>query len=211
MEKLKCKVVMLTNDELIKKGHLIFDQIYPHKASCDHQEVGSFCKNAHLYFVSDREIKEGDWFLSDDRLTIYTPAEYKVQKCIKIQNGWIYRHISQPDESYNPDWSFKIEITTDSTLGLPLIPQSFVEKYVAKQGGIEYVMINILQSPDRTEYIIQIRSDNTVICSAVKDAWNREEVKALLLQAYNRGEEDGSDDSTGWNTGTIEEWIEQQL
>ena len=96
----------------------------------------------HLYIISDDEIKEGDWFLSDSRGTKQEPPKYRVEQCIKFENGWIFGHIEGMEVGHNPDWSKQIIATTDSSLWRPshkyasdviLLPQpsqQFIEKYV---------------------------------------------------------------------------------
>lgn len=70
----------------------------------------------HLYFISDIEIKEGDWVLEKET--------GKVTKIVHTAGVTKYGK--------------KIEATTDPLLGLPFIPQSFIDEYVKAQGEIEY-------------------------------------------------------------------------
>ena len=106
----------------------------------------------NLYFISEREIKARDYVMLPDR------------KGVKFMN---YSDIL----NYLESESFatkKIEASTDPYLNLPLIPQSFIEKYVEKQGKIDEVMIELC---DRLLYDtphvsgIKVRPDNTVIVS----------------------------------------------
>ncbi len=86
------------------------------------------------------------------------------------------------------DGLYKIEATTDPSLELPLIPQSFITKFVELQGKIDEVMIDMINIPNfkvmEYSYKPKLRSDNTVIVSKVKDTWTRDEVVALI-QKYN--------------------------
>jgi hypothetical protein len=111
MEKLKCKVVTLhySRQEYIpsESGNGYFGVSFPQ----------------HIYFISNRKIKEGDHI------------HFNVGCAAGI------RQVDKED--CNDDCCFKIEATTDPSLNLPLIPQSFIEKYVEKQGKIDEVMIDI--------------------------------------------------------------------
>ena len=73
-----------------------------------------------LYFVSDREIKEGDY--------------YRRFKSTTITN--------KPTGHSGCDCKL-IEATTDASLNLPLIPESFIEAYIAKQGDISECEIEL--------------------------------------------------------------------
>ena len=96
----------------------------------------------HLYIISDDEIKEGDWFLSDSRGTKQEPPKYRVEQCIKVENGWIFGHIEGMEVGHNPDWSKQIIATTEASLEivskginpvyeqLPQPSQQFIEKYI---------------------------------------------------------------------------------
>lgn len=92
--------------------------------------IGNDYGNHHLYLTSSEEIKEGDWFLSDDRNHISETPKYRVEQCIAIENGWIYGSIDKMGQGHNPDWSKKIVATTDKSLRLPEIPESFIQAYI---------------------------------------------------------------------------------
>lgn len=108
----------------------------------DHEQA----EYQHLYFVSDAEIKEGDWVLWRDCLC-------KVVEILEHNN---FRII---ENGYNEPWSVhkseikKIEATTDESLSLIYnknkgfsnniteIPQSFIQEYVASNGTIKEVTV----------------------------------------------------------------------
>lgn len=156
--KLKCKVVMLPTEKAVN--------LYKHKdkglmllAPLKHEINCYNGSNQHLYFTSDREISVGDLSLWKSEIVRATSSLLTVGQ--------------------------RIEATTDPTLELPLIPQSFIEKFVEKQGEIKEVMVEmcdraLYDSPHVTG--ISVRKDHTVICSPVKDTWTREEVEELFLQ-----------------------------
>lgn len=94
----------------------------------------------HLYLVSDREIKEGDYYFNQDRITLNT--------------------IEAKD--LPPYWK-KVEASTDTSLGLPGIPKEWIEKdYVAKQGKIDKVYISIYDY-ENVAGIVEVDMENQVI------------------------------------------------
>lgn len=123
----------------------------------------------HLYLVLDREIKEGDYYI--DTLA-------KHQKVWKMYPEGI-------DLSLNE--MRRIEATTDKSLGLPLIPQSFIEEYVSKQGKINKVYIELenafehLSPNDSPIWQVKLDKEDEVIILPVKDSWNREELANAFL------------------------------
>lgn len=120
-------------------------------------------KVQHLYLVSDGEIKKYEWFYASDRRSIY-------------KNEW--DNASALKEEF--PFYHKIEASTDTLLGLPLIPQSFVEKYASKQGKIEkaHVLIGLNHKP------IKKIDTNEVTILPIKDSWNREELKTITKEAF---------------------------
>ena len=59
----------------------------------------------HLYITSDEEIKEGDWFVTDDRLRKDENNGISIWilfKCTSIYNGWIEGN-NDKDQGYNPN------------------------------------------------------------------------------------------------------------
>lgn len=152
----------------------------------------------HLYLVSDMEIKEGDWCYHRSH------EPYTVGKASKQT----IMH-----------WGCKkIEATTDKSLGLPLIPQSFIEEYVQKQRNIGKVYISFEESyqiPDcydeqqwREESVEEKRKyiRKEVIILPVKDSWNREDMK----QAYNAGLIEGNrGENKDYIPWEFDEWFDK--
>lgn len=118
----------------------------------------------HLYIITNDEIKEGDYFYADE---YHTPEKaYNMES--PLVNGFIQDHCK------------KIIASTDYTLGLPLIPEGFVKKYVELQGKIDKVMVEywdyIKEDEDWDDNIgaishdihivkLKTRRDNTIIIS----------------------------------------------
>jgi hypothetical protein len=47
----------------------------------------------HIYITNDETIKEGDWFLDDDRLSKFSnngKPIWVLRQCTHIRNGWIF-------------------------------------------------------------------------------------------------------------------------
>lgn len=146
----------------------------------------------HLYFISDRDIKEGDYFLSDY-------GSFVLRNC---EGGYSEYPSSLKDNK-------KIEATSDPSMNISLIPQSFVEKFVESQGEIKEVMIetillhNLRGGEPEFETVVNTRKDNTVIIHKIKDSWTREEVIELIKRNTERL-------TNQWLSNDIE-WIEQNL
>lgn len=87
----------------------------------------------HLHFTSNEEIKEGDKFIWKSQMygntEIYTFKE-DIGYGIRIAEGYIVNHSGNFG---------KVIATTDKSLNLPLIPQSFIEEYVKNKGEIKEV------------------------------------------------------------------------
>jgi len=97
----------------IEKGNLFLSN----RITC-----GSKWINQNIYITSDEEIKEGDWFLTDDK---------RVEKCAP---DWRAR-----------EWHKKIILTTDQDLikdGVQSIDDEFLEWFV-KNPSCEFVEVNI--------------------------------------------------------------------
>ena len=171
-------------------------------------------ENQHLYFTSDEEIKEGDWYIFNNT---------DLRKAL----------LSKP--IYSSDKYRKVIATTDKSLGLweglqegdlvgkhfftmPQIPQSFIEAYVKAEGKIDKVMVECdvktyddwfknggSPVPDK----LKTREDNTVITSKVKeDMYTRDEVH-LLLNAMNTHAHNRSSNIIEFHN--LDEFIKQNL
>lgn len=187
---------MLSSEKVIKVGDLVkssacgFVQIAKGNLFNTHFDI----KHQHLYFVSKREIKEGDWFINMDNYSIH-----KAKLSLGIRGS-------------------KIEATTDPSLSqicktafdrsfdkiFPQIPQSFVQKYVEKQGAIDEVLIEMTckycfdtgcicggigyncdcggkhDCVKENSLVPKVRKDNTVVVHPIKDLWTKEEVHEVI-------------------------------
>ena len=209
MEKLKCKIVMLPTEKAtwpnclwLNKisGILHLDTSYNHKPQTI-DPIGDGILPQHLYFVSEREVIINDYYIVE----LYsignsrTSIGFRVEQCESIIDVCWVNNITG-DKTRHIKNCFKVEATTDPSLNLPLIPQSFIEKYVEKQGEIDEVMIEIIEDigiyipsdPFRVnetiDYIrgniIKTRKDNTVIVSKVEEKTYSEVEMFLNMQYY---------------------------
>lgn len=171
----------------------------------------------HLYILSDEEIKEGDWFISE--LNQIWQHNGKIQPSIKAK-----KIIATTDESliYNYDYSWiRTEDITKITYNksLPRPSESFLQKY-CELGGIDEVLVEyedkgkwgFKQYEDGyvdanywySNNILKIADDNTITIKPfkAKASWNREEVEKLLELAWATasayGDDTGSEDCYSW-------------
>jgi|SRR6185437_8176037 len=190
-DKKKVKIVLLPTNN--SRGTLYMGDI----SKKLQKNYSLYCQPQHLYFISNDEIKEGDWYIVYD--AVNRPFETK-----KADSTISNEFLIEPFKKY----CFKVIVSTDMSLKLPLIPVSFVEKYVErynistlKDKEIKEVMIemeDIVEIPKELitqavykpaptiENIVwkpKTRKDNTVIVSPIKDSWSREEIRECMEQA----------------------------
>lgn len=170
-ELLDCKVVMLPTE---KASNLLLESVtnklhlFKNKITQD----GSTLIPQHLYFVSDEQIKEGDWCIGDDIV-------YKYKDVNTFSSGLKKR-------------SKKIVATTDMFLNttdqqdrfvtqVPQISQSFIIEYVKVNGEMKEVQLemkegylvtqdDILNSNGTAPLInvLKTNPDHTVIIHQIK-------------------------------------------
>lgn len=182
------------------------------------------CTNQHLYFLSDEEIKEGNWFyqstaITENQIRQYNGKYLLTDTCKKI--------IATTDESLNCSCG---ENQSNVLCGcLPKPSQSFLEKYVEaynKGKQIKEVMIEFEETGKiiNTTFPASVKSrlelkinpkDNTITIRPVKDNWNKGEVVVSVLKmqhdyAYylkSHKDEPNSREIAEWTN----DWIEQNL
>ena len=119
----------------------------------------------HLYIVSNEEIKEGDWFLEDDRDNVSQNdgiPNWVLRQCAHIRNSWIFYNINE-DIGCNPDWSKKIIATTNNYLKLKVVDRNTCKPI---DSGIMYKYKNIhLPQPSDSfikKYIEEYNKGNVI-------------------------------------------------
>jgi hypothetical protein len=224
----KTKVVMLPTNEkailgfLTQKGkeraHLVhFDRPMPNILDSENQ---------HLYFLSDEEIKVGDWgisklneivqFKKNYESTLYKKIIATTDKSLFI-NGFIgYTYTGGKSAAF-------------SHKNLPQPSQSFIEKFVEEYNEGNVITEVLVEYEEGKYNLDELRErhlkglphsydycnlkinpkDNTITIRKVKDSWNREEVEQLLIkhQSNYRSHVRITND---WSMD-IKKWIEENL
>lgn len=121
--KRKCKVVILPTEDtttLVLWGHRELKK--PTYIIKDEYEIvqAMAAKYQHLYILSNDIIDEGDWYKTINGET-FKPM---ITKCNKDSLYFANNTVNNGEKVYN-----KIIATTDKSLGLPEIPQRFIEKF----------------------------------------------------------------------------------
>ena len=186
----------------------------------------------HLYFLSDEEIKEGDWFIRKN----------EIHKCFKIHPQDIEFKPTKDsvycgvNTFWNKQFCKKIIATTDKSIYkptttmsadsfdqivysskeyLPKPSQDFIEVFVQEYNTgrkieevmIEYILEHDLRANDKSKefnHVLKVNhKDNTISIRKIKDSWNREEVIALIKKNTERL-------TNSWISSDIE-WIEENL
>lgn len=196
----KGKVVMLTT----KKSNLLFSGFGTlFKTPPMKPKTSDMYK--HLYITSEEEIKEGDIIIA--YYGNETDWDSRVWQRINNTYYTLDRKLCSWDKECTT--FVKVIATTDISLNLPTIKQSFIDKYIAQYNDgnvIEDVLIEMKQLMVRGNYnnkcsvcgeifsysdklnficskcglCVKTNSSNEVTIRKVKDSWNREEVLELL-------------------------------
>lgn len=166
-------------------------------------------KNQHLYILSNEKIKEGDWAI------VYINENHrKVPKKITME---LSEGISTGDMFYN------IVATTDKSLGLPLIHDSFLPVFIKgynerkqiKEVDLEMEYFNPALNDDQSwdgmaselYSKMKIREDNTVIILESRK-YSKQEVRQIIEKREN--ELDAFYNNRGLVL-PIDEWINENL
>ncbi len=215
----KCKVVMLPTNE--KANALWWSG---HKLYVKGPEDPSRGELNHLYFLSDEEIKEGDWVycLREG----FEPVLKQKVNPIGVNNDKMFKKIiATTDTSLGNPYSGDKDAEKSSLYELYSLPQpsqSFIEKFVEeynKGNVITEVMVEyeeilgdegiIAFALGQTDKRLKVNpKDNTITIRKVKDSWNREEMLNLLESAWNGGALYGSSKS---NSHYFDKLIEENL
>jgi len=202
----KCKVVMLPTNEKAKFGNLVLAPLFQKLLIFEHQNCTEVSQ--HLYILSDEEIKEGDWVYNEISKEIYQFKENRVDYEKKI--------IATTDKSLTRE-IFGLGET--AMCPLPQPSTSFIEKFVEeynKGNVITEVMVEYEKYIGKNyvgefttekdfDYKLKVNpKDNTITIRKVKDSWNRDEVRKLLITAYSKGR-------TNRLLRDFDEWLKENL
>ncbi len=121
-------------------------------------------KPQHLYFTSSEPMIKDDWLVNTNAMEI---------------NRFV------AGASINKGLS-KIIATSDVSLGLPLIPESFIKSYVESQGSIKEVEINIVKADKPYNYTPLLDGINGCISIHKPEPklYTREEINQFLRDLY---------------------------
>lgn len=140
----------------------------------------------HLYILSDDEILVDDWVYTKNHET----QKFVIEKIADNYTALVSKKIAK-----------KIIASNDPELKLPRPKDSFIKKY-CELGGIDEVLV---EYEDKGKYVfygdhgnghevykpnwvLKLAPDNTISIKPVKEIWNREEVKKLLIEAWEEAE-----------------------
>ena len=181
----KHKVIMLSIKDTSKEIKeypspiALYDDELFHKHSCMYTLEKAIFQ--HLYILSDDKIKVGDWITDTNK--VYEAPEIDAFIGFK-----------------------KIIASTDISLELPQIPQSFINTYIE-----EYNNDNIIDEVN-VEYIyyneegsVRINMGNTINISLIKDSYSREEVILLINKFLS------DNIKTPILKDNFDKWIEQNI
>ena len=146
-----CKVVMLPTEDTVNifhDGKKMF-----HSIGLEPQtghSINSDCNGIHIHLLSEDAICEGDWYLQPEGLR---------------------RSAAKTGTCAFPPNSLKIVASTDPSLGLPMIPESFLKEYVDVNGAIIEVWLETYPQDSvsmgtgivETEYKLCLADNNEVV------------------------------------------------
>lgn len=189
----KVKVVMLATNE--KAQHWTKELIWGvNKGVIDYKlmlqkGISSACEQMgynpqHLYFLSDEEIKEGDWYYSSEIGFSGGVSQYKGGIKLTSWKKIIATTDSSLEYSFGKTASFELPHPSESFL------EVFVREYnkgnvikevMVEYGEIEYGHVDDYSQPHGFETQLKVNSkDNTITIKRVKESWNREEIIQLF-------------------------------
>ena len=194
----KIKVVMLPTNE---KAIIIKEKI-TNKLKISSLNNPQRWEYQHLYFLSDEEIKEGDWVYNSGQNIVFKWPNHYVKANIKGEH--LKKIIATTDRTLH----YKISLPHgEGEQSLPRPSNEFLKKY-CELGGIDEVLVEY-EEYDWNEYTdtywnskLKVAPDNTITIKSIKDSWNREEVIDLIRNSHEDYHEHPND---------LENWIKQNL
>lgn len=172
----KCKVVMLSTYKAEKGCLRLYKgkstKLYLAKTYLTQSYLKSIQETSkHLYILSDDTIQEGDYVI-DSMGEVFGPYE----------KGDIIGKEAK-----------KIIATTDISLRLPRIPQSFINEYIIKYNKgdqVKKVMVqyhNNLSDPNRlTDFDVPWAKDNIIIINLIKTTFDRDDILHAFTSGHNK-------------------------
>ncbi len=176
------KLEFTTNETLIRNNHLISNR----KAATNALDKYEFY---YLYLVSDREIKEGDWYMASNNTPAKAILSNIIPKCPKIEattDAYLFEHnLDREVGGFSGD------------IPLPKIDQSFMEEFVTSYNNgnpikeviidIEKIKITSGTYPVKFGDKVKTRSDNTVIIHKLLELkYNRQDVMDAAFDYFDK-------------------------
>ena len=218
----RTKVVMLPTNEKAKGGDLRLQNGILFKVS-----YASDSESAqHLYFLSDEEIKEGDWWIDllENRIFQVTEEDVIVAKADGLPHNGFKKIIATTDKS--------LVVSKDTGIvgieyNLPQPSEGFILKFADSYNSgkpitevdVEYIS-NLEQiGSEDDEYFEKLKvdpKDNTITIKKTKDTWNKTDED--LIKAFEDfacavyGANYGKDTSIKERAKAMaKRWIEENL
>ena len=227
--KKKCQIVLLPTNEkvnivlLVEVNQLIYN--------VDVMRNGvSKTSNQHLYITSDKEIKEGDWYIDDTntvRQSVTSDKDYWSvrQDYKKIIAATDTSLISINEQYFDVNKSRKSAVLEQKTLPQP--SQEFIQRYI-KEYNKGNVISDVEVEYDKATYdkwmengaspvfdTLKVNPDNTINIKPIKNSWSREEVIEFGLKCVNLGMDLNNNPSPRLNDISGKDyyykWIEENL
>lgn len=193
-----------TNEDISYKGELYLwkNKLY-YKTDSEYPLLQS--KSYHLYILSDEEIKEGDWFIQNNKELLQYKRKSNTIGCFFDNNNEL--------QTFHSNKRLKIIASTDKSLNLPELSDTFTKEYIKeynKGNKIEEVLVEydselITKNEEDADYFnyddgtklnknfnkIKVSKDNTIIIKPIKNNYTKEEVKELCKSAWAAGYDNG--------------------
>ena len=132
MSKLKCQIILIEATQ--NSGSLFTFMGRPVEGNPKKE----FClKTYHMYFLSKEKIEYGDYYC--------VPEDKFIGKC----NEALESNLSANKE--HNEYHYKVEASTDSSLGIPVIPVAFLKQYEKELGEIKEIELSATELYDFKE------------------------------------------------------------
>lgn len=180
----------------------------------------------HLYFLSDEEIKVGDWWYNSSTGLIFQVSSDNVAMYNQNSNmdrTGLKKIIATTDKSLGEIPNSIPGFNFPDKLGLPQPSQQFIEIFVKEynKGNIitevmvEYEAMNTtIVGRKYNDFEPKINpKDNTITIRKVKDSWSREEVEEKLndLHLFIRANAISDNSVRILISKMVKEWIKENL
>ncbi|MEI6186967.1 MAG: hypothetical protein WCP46_00500 [Alphaproteobacteria bacterium] len=183
------------------------------------KEMGDSYK--HLYFTSDEEIKEGDWFINLLYNTVKQASNWiYVSTCKKIvatTNPELFKNTKYNMDMAKNSW-FNALHRAESPILIPRIGDDFVEAYIkAYNEGhpitevmLDYTFDAVKQwigHTSRENYRPKLRSNGTVIISPVVEKMYSKDELLDIITDYEMRMSGYKEKSKEWYKERIDAWL----